>query len=261
MAEENNVLRTANTDGIQSLYVPIKQYWKLAAGILILILGFTFFKAYFAKKYYQVTFFISCNYPLVEDLKISGNNLKVYNDPSFSQAELKALSVNYQIITGKTEPALRQINVNTSRITRENNSCEITLQVYDSAKVATLVSGFVSYLNKNAYLSKNLDLDRKRAENVLNEIDKQIGALKVNSNAGESDIKIKEANIGLIEKREAVLSRLDKLKGFEISVPPVIPGNYANLPMIKQLILATIWGGILAVAVAFFAGIIWPKKN
>jgi|GEM_PF-2314381 hypothetical protein len=232
----------------QLIYLPIRQYWKLALGILILIMVFSLIKGTTEKKYFQVTFFITCHYPLIEDLRLKNDNIRVYDDPSFSQPEMKTLAQNFLVAEQKLEASLRQVTVNTSRTTRENNAFEVIMQVYDSSKVVPLMNDFVRFLNNNHYLSSNIEKDQKHYENILKEIEIQIKLMP------QQDPE----KIVLVEKREFILSKLDKTKGFEVSVPPVNKSSYANMPLMKQLVLSLIWGTIVSVIIAFIVGILRP---
>lgn len=239
-----------------SLIKPILNNWKLALSTLLLILVIIGIKAYTEKKYYQMTFFIGCNAPLNEELKITEGRLNVIREPFFSQSEIKTLCTGFQQTVQQQYPELKQITINTIRTMKENNSYEMVLQVYNTPHVTEIVNSLLNFLNQNSYFAENMKLDRKKYENILKEIDKQLhGSISADKTV------YTEEQFKLIEKREEIKTKLEKLTGFELTVPPVIPGSYANMSPVKQIILALIWGSMLALVIAYFAGIIRPKHQ
>ncbi|MHC1706086.1 MAG: hypothetical protein AB9842_01055 [Bacteroidales bacterium] len=248
--------KNSQVNGLQSLMDPIINNWKLALGILVLILLIVGIKAYTARKYYQLTFFIACNTPFNEELKITEGRLNVIKEPFFSQSEVKVLCSNFQRNAVKQFPELKQLTINTIRTMKENSSFEMVLQVYNTSSLDQIVAGFLEFLNRNEAFARNLELDSVKYGHILKEIDNQLDGVK-----GVYKEGFLQEKVSLYEKRAELESKLEKLRGFEVTVPPVSPGSYANMSPIKQLILALIWGSIIAVTIAYFAGLIWPKKQ
>jgi hypothetical protein len=240
---------------------PLRRQWKLAVIVFVLILAYTFWSVKSEKSFYQVSFFVTCNYHVSQAMNLSTDFLKIYPDPSFSQAEMKVLGSNFQKLNQQKYPGLKSLTFNTVRTVRENNAYEVNLDVYDTTAITAIVKDFVDYLNANPFFSEKVAMERKRYQKVLQEIDAQLAQYKPAGGLTWSEISAKESYIQLVEKREFTKSGLDKLKGFEVSVPPVNPNNAANMPLKKRMILAMIWGSILSVFVAFAIGIIFPPKK
>ena len=259
--QEDRIKEPIKVTDLQYFVNPILSKWKVAVCVLIIILGLTFIRGYRARKFYEVSFFVTCNYPFSVEINMEKDVLKNKTEPTFNQAEMKTLAGNFQSLVSSSQPALKQLSLNTSRIVHENNSSEMILDVYDSAQIANIVTGFVNYLNHNQFLVKKLEQDRNHFDRLIKEIDSQLHMMQNTLKSSETDVKVKEAYLELITKRETTLSKLENLKGFEVSVPPVRPDQYANMSLSKQMILALVWGSILSLFIAFFAVIIQPAKR
>ncbi len=249
--------KTSISPDLREFMKPIRQYRKLALLILVLALAFTLVKGVRSKTYYRYTFFITCELPLVDDVRLAGDKLKSITEVTFSQAEMKALAENFQLASGHLFDGLKKLTVNTVRTARENNASEAVLEVYDTTQSRAIIAAFVDYLNRNTYLSEKLDKERKRYQLLADEIDKQLRVLSDGNNLQQHP----EAYVNLLEKKAGIQARLDKYAGFEISVPPAPVSHAANLSLLRQMILALVWGGILSLMVAFLAGIMFPRND
>ncbi|HRY32960.1 MAG TPA: hypothetical protein P5531_08320 [Bacteroidales bacterium] len=242
---------------IREFMKPIRQYRLLALSLLLLVLAFTLVKGLRSKKYYRFTFFITCELPLVDDVRLAGDKLKSITEVTFSQAEMKALAGNFQLASATQFSGLKNLTVNTIRTVKENNASEVVLEVYDTAQAREIITAFLGYLNRNSFLSVKLEKERKRYQLLADEIDKQLRAL---SDEGRL-LQHPETFINLLEKREGILARLDKFAGFEVSVPPAPVSQPANMSLLRQMILALVWGSILSLLIAFLAGIMFPRND
>ncbi len=259
--EESKTKDTTLLPDFSIVLAPLMRRWKLAVLVFVLVLGYTFISGIREKKFYQVSFFVTCNYQVSQAMNLSTDFLKIYPDPSFSQAEMKVLGYNFHKLNQAKYPGLKSLSFNTVRTVRENNAYEVNLDIYDTAKISAIVSDFINYLNENQFFSEKIGLEKKRYEKVLHEIDLQLAKSSTTGGIAWSEISAKEGYINLVEKREEIRSRLDKLKGFEVSVPPVEPDSPANMPISKRMILAVIWGSIFSIFVAFAVGIVSPQKK
>ena len=254
---------------LYGLLLVLKRRWKTIVFSTFILVAVAVVYIFITKPVYKSDFVLKLPVRITESLaevpEITPYEVKEYINPinQFLKGKKYAKAAKFLNLPEKDVRKLVDINVNTIR--GNNKIVKIELETYEPLNIPIYTEKIYQYLQNNPSLREKLQLERKTIQENIKTISSKLKELKklrdfllsklrsgrlniVGFNPADLDKQILQLKLQLNNLK----TQLKSLKGFEISVPPVIPDKPYKPKKLLILAVSLVSGLFLGVFLAFF---------
>jgi hypothetical protein len=249
----------------------LKRRYPVLIIVFAVFIAAVIFYFLFTRDIYKTQFIISAS---PNETVIGEGNAQILTRELMNPEELEKEIKNYGLLYKKkrrfTEELPRQVSekvlsnlydLDISPI-KNTDALEVFLFVYDTSAIDPIVSDLMYYLNSNKFLKENIDLERTKLSSIrdtlLNQVRQmeQIKARLISGTENQRGTGYYDVfrDIANLQGRIAEVDlRISKLKGYEVSVAPLLPLKPTGLKLWQSLIVFGFIGLITGLVTIFAA--------
>ncbi len=235
---------------LYELWLKIKKRWRLVFSISIIFVTIACIYSFLSKPVYESSFVVKIPEVVTKVVNIqiiTPKEVVKYIDILDKLHKEKRYNDLSNILSLDINNVKDIVYITAREIRGTKNAIEVIVGVNNPRLIPTLSKNIVQFLNKNPYVFERILSEKKTLQLQILNIEKRIKALEetrrtinelvkqgkeIHFNPVEIDRTIQELTKQLVETRK----QLSLLKGFEMSVEPIIPDKPAKPK--KKLIIA-----------------------
>jgi len=213
---------------LYELFLKLKKRWRVILGTVLIFLIFSVGYILIAKPIYKSSFVIKI------PEYISSKETTIYINKIKRLLKEKRYEDIAKILRIRKSDVLNIYNIESKEIKKVKDLVKVSIEVHDPILINKLTNSIITYLNENKFFQERFKLKKKEIKEKILFTSRRLKALKevkkiiykviekgseINFNPGELDLMIHRIETKLISLK----TQLKLLKGFEISVKPIIP--------------------------------------
>jgi len=269
MSDEQKSTLYAASDEIDLyyLYLIVKKRFILIAGIVLSAVLVTGVISVLMSPVYRSSFIIrvfSGSDTAMNPIISTGEMEKIISELDLLRKERQLNELSTRLtMNGEQIKNVVKFDAKTPRDTKD--LVEITVDVYDRGLIPDLKNGIVQYLNQNPYVNERIAMwkennlhQKAELQAKIQEIDdlKNFVIVQIKKDRakylGFNPLQLDGEVINLRQRLRDLENSIKLLRGFEVTVEPVIP-NKPIKPNVTRIILATLVIALfIGVAITFF---------
>ncbi len=227
MSEEKREAYEEEID-LYELLLKLKRRWKIIFGTVFVFLIIASLYVLIMRPVYKSSFTVKVPkfFTPAETVRYINYIQKLLKEKRFEDV--------MQILNLSEEEVKNIYKISSRELRGAKQTVEVSIEVYEPKLISKLANSILDYLNRNEYILERINIKKQEIEDKVKTIEKKIKALEetkkiinrlmsegtsIYFNPAEIDTIIRNFQIELITLK----TQLKTLKGFDISVEPVIP--------------------------------------